>query len=193
VIRLTERTRGRGLPTLRRVSARAFWAFLAVLAVVGLLGYGLASKGTADVAVGETIPDRTLPKLDGHGSGDFTDYRGRWVLVNVWASWCQPCREESPALERFYGAQRHRGFTVLGVDSRDLTGDALDFVRHYAISYPQLHDGEGKVPDDLGMTGFPENFLVDPQGKLALIRRGPITADYLKSDIEPFLTGKASG
>jgi cytochrome c biogenesis protein CcmG/thiol:disulfide interchange protein DsbE len=175
------------------VSARAFWAFLAVLAVVGLLAYGLASKGTADVAVGESIPDRTLPKLDGHGSGDVADYRGRWVLVNVWASWCQPCREESPALERFYRAQRHRGFTVLGVDSRDLTGDALDFVRHYGISYPQLHDGEGKVPDDLGMTGFPENFLVDPEGKLALIRRGPITADYLKSDVEPFLTGKASG
>jgi cytochrome c biogenesis protein CcmG, thiol:disulfide interchange protein DsbE len=175
------------------VSARAFWAFLAVLAVVGLLAYGLASKGTADVAVGQTIPDRTLPKLDGHGSGAFADYRGRWMLVNVWASWCQPCREEAPALERFYRAQRQRGFTVLGVDSRDISTDALDFVHHYGITYPQLHDGEGDIPHELGMSGFPENFLVDPRGKLALIRRGPVTADYLRTSVEPFLSGKAQG
>ena len=175
------------------MSARAFWAFLAVLAVVGLLSYGLASKGSADISVGQTIPDQRLTKLEGHGSADFADYRGRWLLVNVWASWCQPCRDEAPALERFYRAQRRRGFTVLGVDSRDLSGDALDFVRHYGITYPQLHDGEGNVPDALGMSGFPENFLVDPRGRLALIRRGPITADYLRSDVEPFLTGKAQG
>ena len=175
------------------MSARAFWAFLAVLAVVGLLAYGLASKGTASIDVGQTIPDRTLPRLDGHGKADIADYRGRWVLVNVWASWCTPCREEAPALERFYRSERRRGFTVLGIDSNDLSGDASDFVRQYGISYPQLHDGPGDVPHDLGMSGFPENFLVDPQGKLALIRRGPVTADYLKADIAPFLNGKASG
>jgi cytochrome c biogenesis protein CcmG/thiol:disulfide interchange protein DsbE len=175
VSNFTRRGRRPPLPTLCRVSARAFGAFLAALAVVGLLAYGLASKGAADVAVGQSIPETTLTKLDGAGRVDFADYRGRWTLVNVWASWCQPCRDEAPALERFYRANRGRNFTVLGVDSRDISSDALDFVRRYRITYPQLHDGEGEVPDDLGMSGFPENFLVDPDGKLALIRRGPIT------------------
>jgi cytochrome c biogenesis protein CcmG, thiol:disulfide interchange protein DsbE len=175
------------------VSARAFVAVMAVLAVVGLLAYGLISKGTTEIAVGEAIPDRTLPTLAGGGSGDVADYRGRWVLVNVWASWCPPCRDEAPALERFYRGQRHRDFTVLGIDSKDLSGDALGFVRRYGITYPQLHDGEGNLYKSLGMTGFPESFLVDPRGKLALIRRGAVTDGYLNAAVKPFLAGRAAG
>jgi cytochrome c biogenesis protein CcmG/thiol:disulfide interchange protein DsbE len=175
------------------VSARAFWAFLAVLAVVGLLAYGVISKGTARIAPGQPIPDRTLPKLSGSGTGNVADYRGKWVFVNVWASWCEPCRQEAPALQHFYDAERKHDFVVLGVDSRDLSDDALSFVRRYGITYPQLRDGPGDVPHDLGMTGFPESFLVDPQGKIALVRPGPVTADYLRASVEPFLSGKASG
>jgi cytochrome c biogenesis protein CcmG/thiol:disulfide interchange protein DsbE len=173
------------------VSARAFWAFLAVLAVVGLLAYGLASKGTASVSVGEAVPDRTLPRLHGGGQGDIADYRGRWVLVNVWASWCPPCRDEAPALERFYRRERAHGFTVLGIDSRDVSSDAIAFLRRYHITYPQLHDGAAELYDALGMSGYPENFLVDPHGKLALIRRGAVTASYLNEAVRPFLTGQA--
>jgi cytochrome c biogenesis protein CcmG, thiol:disulfide interchange protein DsbE len=176
-----------------RVSARAFWAFLAVLAVVGLLAYGVISKGTARIAPGQPIPDRTLPKLSGSGTGNVADYRGKWVFVNVWASWCEPCRQEAPALQHFYDAERKHDFVVLGVDSRDLSDDARSFVNRYGITYPQLRDGPGDVPHDLGMTGFPESFLVDPQGKIALVRPGPVTADYLRASVEPFLSGKASG
>jgi cytochrome c biogenesis protein CcmG/thiol:disulfide interchange protein DsbE len=176
-----------------RVSARAFWAFLAVLAVVGLLAYGVVSKGTARVAAGQPIPDRTLPNLTGSGTGSVADYRGRWTLVNVWASWCQPCRDEAPALQSFYKRERRHDFTVLGIDSRDLSNDARDFVRRYGITYPQLRDGSGDVPQDFGMTGFPESFLVNPQGKIALVRPGPVTADFLDASVKPFLTGQAKG
>ena len=83
------------------------------------------------------------------------------MLVNVWASWCTPCRDESPALERFHRAHRDQRFTVLGVDSNDLSGDALGFVRKYGITYPQLHDGSGDFSEDeLGTTGVPESLLV---------------------------------
>src|SRR5437763_7149848 len=111
------------------MSARSFVVFLAALAVIGLLTYGLISKNSNALAVGDAPPDGALPRLEGGGSGKIADFRGRWVLVNFWASWCAPCRQESPALEHFY--DRHRGdrFTVLGIDTRDLSGDGRDFVR----------------------------------------------------------------
>jgi cytochrome c biogenesis protein CcmG/thiol:disulfide interchange protein DsbE len=174
------------------VSARALAVFLAVLAVIGLLGYGLLNKSAEALEPGEAVPATVLPELEGEDTGSVADYRGRWVLVNVWASWCTPCREESPALERFHRAHRGDGFTILGVDSNDLTGDALRFVREYGITYPQLHDGSGDFSqDDLGTTGVPESFLVGPNGKLVLHRRGPVTNAYLDSNVVPYLTGKA--
>jgi cytochrome c biogenesis protein CcmG/thiol:disulfide interchange protein DsbE len=173
------------------VSARTFWAFLGVLAVVGLLGYGLISKGAATVDIGQSVPDRVLPALDGTGTGQIADYRGQWVLVNLWASWCLPCEKESPALEAFYRAQRSHNFTVLGIDSKDLSGDGLQFVRRFKITYPQLHDGPGDLGDDLGTVGYPDSFLVNPRGRIALVRRGQVSADFLRANVKPFLDGRA--
>ena len=96
------------------------------------------------------------------------------MLVNFWASWCVPCRQEAPALEEFQRRHGGRGFTVLGIDSRDLSGDGRDFVRRYGLSYPQLRDGDGATAHDFGTTGVPENFLVDPRGKVRLLLRGPV-------------------
>jgi len=170
------------------VSARALAVFLAVLGVIGLLGYGLLSKGNGSlIAVGETMPDAELPTLDGKGTGSISDHRGKWVLVNVWASWCGPCREESPALQRFYEEHRDDGLVVLGIDSKDVTSDALEFVEEYDLTYPQLRDAEGDYPDELGVTGFPESFLVDPQGEVALVRPGPVTEEYLRDEVAPLI------
>jgi cytochrome c biogenesis protein CcmG, thiol:disulfide interchange protein DsbE len=174
------------------VSVRSSIAVLAVLAVVGLLVFGLVSKGSSGVALGEAAPDAPLPRLEGDGSESLADYRGRWVLVNFWASWCIPCREEAPALERFQ--RRHGGprFTVLGIDSRDLTGDGRDFVRRYGLTYPQLRDGDGDAAHDFGTTGVPENFLVDPSGKVRLLVRGPVSEEYLREQVAPLLPGGES-
>jgi len=157
-----------------------------VVAVVGLLGFGLLSEGEAKVAVGDPVPDRELPVLGGEGQGEIADYRGRWVLVNLWASWCPPCREEAPALERFHRRQRER-LTVLGINVQDNSGDALEFLRDYEATYPQLRSVGNERSDAFGSGGVPESFLVDPRGRLALIWRGPVDDRILAERVVPLL------
>jgi cytochrome c biogenesis protein CcmG, thiol:disulfide interchange protein DsbE len=169
------------------VGARSAIAVLAVLAVLGLLTFGLLSKGSSGVALGEVAPASPLPRLEGGGSASLADYRGRWVLVNFWASWCIPCREEAPALEGFQRRHGDRGFTVLGIDSRDLSGDGRAFVRRFGLGYPQLRDGDGSMAHDFGTTGVPENFLIDPRGRVRLLLRGPVSEEYLDGEVAPLL------
>ena len=169
------------------VSLRSFIAVLAVAAVVGLLVFGLVSKGSSGISVGDAVPKAPLPRLEGGGTESLAEYRGRWVLVNFWASWCDPCREEAPALERF---QREHGgpkFTVLGIDSRDLSSDGRRFVKEYGLTYPQLRDGNGDAAEDYGTTGVPENFLVDPSGEVRLVVLGPISEEALREQVAPLL------
>jgi cytochrome c biogenesis protein CcmG, thiol:disulfide interchange protein DsbE len=170
------------------VSWKSFAVVIAVLAVVGLLGFGLLSKGEASLSIGERAPDKQLSLLGTPGAGEIADYRGRWVLVNFWASWCAPCKSEAPALETFQKANAARGFTVLGINLDDTTGDALDFVDRYDLTYPQLREGDGADRRDAyGMTGFPESFLIDPEGHVELIRRGPVDEPYLQRNVLPLI------
>lgn len=174
------------------MTTKTFVAVIGVLAAIGLLAYGLLSKGGSTVAVGDQAPDKRLSRLDGGGSGDIADYRGRWVLVNFWASWCEPCKAEAPALESFQQVHAPQGFTVLGINLDDNTGDATAFVRRYGLTYPQLRDGDGSERRDAyGMTGFPESFLVDPSGKLALIRRGAVDESYLTDQVAPLIQARS--
>jgi cytochrome c biogenesis protein CcmG/thiol:disulfide interchange protein DsbE len=145
---------------------------LGVAALIGFLAWGLVNAGDGGIAVGDPVPTATLPTLPPGGEGSLADYRGEWVLLNVWASWCIPCREESPALDRFEKENRGR-ITVLGIDTRDLSDDALAFMREYDITYDQLRDASGEYADDLETTGVPETFLIDPQGDLVAHFPGP--------------------
>jgi cytochrome c biogenesis protein CcmG/thiol:disulfide interchange protein DsbE len=172
------------------VSARSFLAFLAVLAVVGLLAFGLISKGSAKIAVGDPVPDRSLPALQGPSEESIAEYRGKWVLVNLWASWCVPCREEAPVLQRFYQRNREHETTVIGINVQDNEGDALAFLRDHPTGYPQLRSVGDERSDAFGSTGVPENFLVDPEGRLALIWRGPVDDRFLRERVSPLIEDK---
>jgi cytochrome c biogenesis protein CcmG/thiol:disulfide interchange protein DsbE len=172
------------------VSTRAFLAFLGVCAVIGLLAFGLLSKGEAKIAVGDPVPDRALPVLGGAGQGSIADYRGRWVLVNLWASWCIPCRQEAPVLDEFARRYGKRGVAVLGIDVQDNSDDALAFVHEFHVEYPQLRSVGDERSAAFGSTGVPENFLVDPRGRLALIWRGPVDEEFLRRQVVPIFGGR---
>jgi len=173
------------------VSARSLVAFLAVLAVIGLLAFGLLNKGGAKVAVGDPVPDKALSRLPGPGHGSLAEERGKWVLVNLWASWCIPCREEAPDLERFYRRERDRGVTVVGINVQDNEGDALAFLRAHPTTYTQLRSVGNERSSAFGSIGVPENFLVTPRGRLALIWRSPVDDQILRERVEPLIGGRA--
>jgi cytochrome c biogenesis protein CcmG/thiol:disulfide interchange protein DsbE len=166
----------------------------AVVALVALLAYGLASNEpnrTVDNAVQagqrEPAPKIELPKLSGAGESSLAAYRGRVVVLNYWASWCDPCRAESPLLERWHKRLAKSGATVLGVDVQDVESDARAFARKYGLTYPMLRDGPGDTRDDLGILGLPETFVIDRQGRIAAVQRGPIDDEFMRKQVAPVL------
>jgi cytochrome c biogenesis protein CcmG/thiol:disulfide interchange protein DsbE len=166
----------------------------AVVALVALLGYGLASNEpnrSVDNAVQagqrEQAPKIDLPKLNGDGRASLADYRGRVVVLNYWASWCDPCRAESPLLERWHRKLARSGATVLGVDVQDVKGDARDFAARYGLTYPMLRDGPGDTRDELGILGLPETFVIDRRGRIAAVQRGPVDNEFMREKVGPLL------
>jgi cytochrome c biogenesis protein CcmG/thiol:disulfide interchange protein DsbE len=169
------------------VRPRSIIAVLLAVAVVGFLVYGLVSKGNSRLAVGETAPSPELPKLDEPGEGSLKEYRGQWVLVNFWASWCVPCQDEAPALTKFQAEHAGQNFTVVGIDTQDISDDGTKFAKEYDLTYPLLHDGNGDNGHEFGTTGVPENYLIEPNGKLAWAVAGPVDARMLEEHVAPLL------
>jgi len=169
------------------MSNRGFLAVMAAVAFVGLLGFGLIAKGGTELAIGEPAPDAPVERLDGDGQGSLADYRGKWLLVNFWASWCRPCEEESPTIQRY--ADEHRDdLVVIGINSEDNTEDATGFIEENGLSWEFFKDTNDDRAEDYGVLGLPESFVVDPDGNLALLFRGPIDRDYLDEYVTPLIT-----
>ena len=146
-----------------------------------------------DRRLGDPVPDLELPVLGGPGQGSIADYRGRWVLVNLWASWCIPCRQEAPVLDRFARQYRKRDVSVLGIDVQDNSDDALGFVRETTTSrYPQLRSDRRRAQLRLRLDRSPRELpRRPPQGKLALIWRGPVDEEFLRKQVAPIVEGQS--
>jgi len=165
-----------------------------VVALVALLAYGLASnepdRGVEEALVSggrEPAPDVELPRLDGGGTGSLADYRGKVVVLNFWASWCGPCKVESPLLQRWHERLSKRGGLVLGVDVQDISEDARAFVDEYHLTYPMLRDGPGDLRDDFGIVGLPESFVIDRGGRIAAVVRGVVDDEFMRERVAPLL------
>ncbi|HEV2062806.1 MAG TPA: TlpA disulfide reductase family protein [Solirubrobacteraceae bacterium] len=159
---------------------------LASLALVALLVYGVVGAGsstTLDDAVkaGDkpAAPTRTLPTLDG-GEGSIGDWKGKPLIVNFWASWCDPCKAEAPLLERAHERLKAQGGTVLGVTVSDARDDSRAFMREHGITFPSLRDVEGELAEDFETKGVPESFAVDREGRIVAISRGQADRAFIE-------------
>jgi cytochrome c biogenesis protein CcmG/thiol:disulfide interchange protein DsbE len=183
----------------RLLSPVAIAALVGVVALIGLLAYGLGSNGPdrgidQALARGERVeaPAFDLRQLSGAGRTSLADLRGKVVVLNIWASWCDPCRAESPLLERWHKRISAAGDgTVVGVDVLDVTSDARAFVREYGLTYPQLHDKEDSLRSDYGASGVPETVVIDRRGRIAAIRRGPVDDEFMREKVLPLVRNPA--
>lgn len=164
-------------------------AVLAVGALLVLLLYGLNTDRLQTGVVpppGTVAPDFQLQTFDG-ATVRLSDYRGKPVVVNFWASWCVPCRDEQPVLRQIADTYGKRGVVFLGVNIQDTPYDAQKFVRQFAVSYPVVTDAKGTVFVNYGVVGVPETYLVTRQGKIAQKIVGPVDAAPLAASLEELL------
>jgi cytochrome c biogenesis protein CcmG/thiol:disulfide interchange protein DsbE len=163
-------------------------AGLAGACLIGLLIYGVSARSASrtldEIVAHHGRPQapsatRTLPVLGGAGSHTLASLRGKVVVLNFWASWCEPCQVEAPLLERNQSLlARHNG-TVLGVTYLDASPDSLSFVKRYHLTYPNLRDTDGTFAHSYGTDLLPESFILDRHGDIRALRRGEINQAFL--------------
>jgi thiol-disulfide isomerase/thioredoxin len=132
------------------------------------------------------IVDFSLPDLDGK-QRTLSEFRGKWVVVNYWATWCPPCLDEIPELVDFHEQHKDKNAVVVGVDFEDIALPKLKtFVEDYFMSYPILHMKPGPKSELGVISGLPTSFLVSPEGKLVAKQTGPVTAKMIKDFIDGY-------
>ena len=128
---------------------------------------GAVVDGSDAAEVGAPAPDFSLPALDGDGDVRLADFRGRPVIVNFWASWCNPCRDEFPLLRQALRDHRAERLAVVGVTYRDIPDDSRDFVSRTKATWPQAVDDDRAVANAFGVRSIPLTFFVRPDGTIA--------------------------
>lgn len=131
-------------------------------------------------------PDFEIPLFSG-GTFRLSEHRGQVVVVNFWASWCPPCRDEAPVLERAWQRYRDQGVVLVGLDIWDSEEDARAFLAEFGITYPNGPDSNGDTAIEYGLTGIPETFFIRPDGTIARHWIGPLTDEQISAFIEETL------
>ncbi len=171
----------------------------AAVALLALLTFGVANQGSdtsLDSAIAHgrrpTAPDSSLalPVLGSTQKESIASFRGKVVVLNVFASWCEPCKAEAPVLEHAQRMLAGHNATVLGVTYLDNSNDSQSFVRQQHINYPVIRDVDGNLVRSFGSTGVPETFVIDRQGHVAAIRRFQLDDKWLAQTL-PKIVGQS--
>jgi cytochrome c biogenesis protein CcmG, thiol:disulfide interchange protein DsbE len=163
-------------------------ASLAGAAVVALLIYGVSAQ-SANRTLDELVqrrqyppaPDatRALPVLGSSARRSLATLRGKVVVLNFWASWCEPCQTEAPLLEHAQSGLERHDATVIGVTYQDASPDSESFARRYRLTYPIVRDSTGEFAASFGTRQVPESFIIDRQGRIVAISRGEIEQGFV--------------
>jgi thiol-disulfide isomerase/thioredoxin len=163
--------------------AVAVVTFLLVLVLWTLTHSNGGVAAALDRGQTPVAPSFALESLSGSGSLELETYGGRVIVVNFWASWCGPCRAETPALNRAWQHWKSHLVTFLGVDTRDAKGDGRSFARSARISYPVGYDGSGRIARTYGVGALPATFVISPRGRVVARVLGTASAQTLDAAI----------
>jgi cytochrome c biogenesis protein CcmG/thiol:disulfide interchange protein DsbE len=173
-------TPARRLPVVQAV------ALVVIVVFVGFLAYALRRQSDPGPQVGQPAPTFTLTTFDGQQVA-LSELHGQVVVVNFWASWCNPCREEATLLERTWRTYKDRGVMFVGVDYVDTEPKALAYLKEFDVTYPNGPDLGGKVSQSYRIQGVPETFFIGKDGKIAPIQIGSTSAPKYVSPISEAL------
>ena len=178
-------------PQRQRNKGAILLAFTFVLALLGLLGWGLKKAQAGPVDSG-LAPDFSLTGFDGR-EVTLSERRGQVVIINFWASWCPPCREEAAYLEQTWRKYKDQGVVFIGVDYVDTKKEALAYIQEFDITYINGPDLETAISDAYNIKGVPETFYVSKNGELRGMHIGPLKSPELDEKIEELLAEPYSG
>ncbi len=137
--------------------------------------------------IGQPLASLSLVDLNGQ-TRQLADFSGKVVLINIWATWCPPCRSEMPDLQAYYSANKDRGFVVLAINAGDARQDVRDFAAAYQLNFPILLDPDTSWVKRMAIYDYPTSILIGRDGLVKTIRIGIYTPTHLKTDIEPLLS-----
>lgn len=166
----------------RRINP-VFVAIALLVALVGWPAFDGWSMGSRVPAVGTLVEDFHLTDLEGK-SQSLSQYRGKIVLVNFWATWCKPCTTEMPAMQAIYDKLRDKGFVVLAINELEDDAKVREHIKQYGHTFPVLMDRDNKVANQFGVFGLPVSVFIDQEGRAQeYIKGGLLTEQKIDETI----------